>query len=149
MTESEFYIDTNAHLRTRVSELERELDAEQQRRFDGNRIASEEAREELAAVQARAVRMVELMRKLREPDWHLESIREFQRELRALEDAALSDDTALREMLEAARMEEREGCALACTSEYVDALGTGCAEDFAYNNALDHAAEAIRARGAK
>lgn len=37
-----------------------------------------------------AARMAALARKLREPDWHFESIREMQRELCALEDAALS-----------------------------------------------------------
>ena len=38
----------------------------------------------------RAARMAALARKLREPDWHFESIREMQRELCALEDAALA-----------------------------------------------------------
>ena len=33
--------------------------------------------------------MAALMKKLREPDWCLESIREMQRELRMLEEAAL------------------------------------------------------------
>ena len=37
-----------------------------------------------------AARMAALARKLREPDWHFESIREMQRELCALEEAALS-----------------------------------------------------------
>ena len=37
-----------------------------------------------------AARMAALARKLREPDWHLESIREMQRELCALEEAALA-----------------------------------------------------------
>lgn len=37
-----------------------------------------------------AARMATLARKLREPDWHFESIREMQRELYALEDAALA-----------------------------------------------------------
>lgn len=37
-----------------------------------------------------AARMAALARKLREPDWHFESIREMQRELCALEDAALA-----------------------------------------------------------
>lgn len=68
-------------------------------------------RADLAATHARAVRMVELMRKLREPDWHIESVREFQRELNAMDTALLSDDSALREMIKAARGEEREACA--------------------------------------
>lgn len=42
-----------------------------------------------------AARMATLARKLREPDWHLESIREMQRELRMLEESALA--TAQRE----------------------------------------------------
>ena len=37
-----------------------------------------------------AARMATLARKLREPDWCLESIREMQRELRTLEEAALA-----------------------------------------------------------
>lgn len=37
-----------------------------------------------------AARMAALARKLREPDWHFESIREMQRELCALEEAALA-----------------------------------------------------------
>ena len=36
-----------------------------------------------------------------------------------------------------------ERCAAICRDEYVDALGSGCAEDFAYNNALEHASGAI------
>lgn len=37
-----------------------------------------------------AARMAALARKLREPDWHFESIREMQRELCALEEAAIA-----------------------------------------------------------
>ena len=37
-----------------------------------------------------AARMATLAKKLREPDWCLESIREMQRELRTLEEAALA-----------------------------------------------------------
>jgi hypothetical protein len=47
---------------------------------------------------------------------------------------------------EAATATEREACARACEIEYVDAIGSGCSDDVAYNNALEHAAAAIRAR---
>lgn len=60
---------------------------------------------ELTATQARASRMAELMRKLREPEWHFESRRDFQRELNALEQVALDDDTALKAALKQARIE--------------------------------------------
>lgn len=38
-----------------------------------------------------------------------------------------------------------ERCKQACKDEYVDAIETGSPEDFAYNNALDDAANAIEA----
>lgn len=94
-----------------------------------------ELRAEVIRQQARSVRMVGLMRKLREPDWHIESIREFQREMTALENAVMSDDTILREMIEAARVEERE--AIIAKLLEIGALGDG---DFI---------AAIRARSAK
>ena len=58
-------------------------------------------REELAATQARLARIIELDRLMREPDWHIESIREMQKEKNALQDSA--DDTALRDRLRAER----------------------------------------------
>lgn len=145
MTEAEFYVDTNAHLRARVAELERELDAERQRRFDGNRIASEEAREELAAVQAVVRRLQDALScAIEEADgWCDESRGEPCGSVdwcRPLLES--QDDTALREMIEAARAEEREACAQTCedrdmrdnTEESFEALR--CAEE-------------IRARSAK
>lgn len=89
MTEAEGYIDTNAHLRARVAVLEQEL----------------------AAAQARTIRMVELMRTLEDGDWNVELFQE----LCALANAAMSDDAILREMIEAARVEERE--AIFCSVE--------------------------------
>jgi hypothetical protein len=50
---------------------------------------------------------------------------------------------AIREAVEA----EREACATMILDEQVDDLDTGNPEDKAYNMALRHAADAIRARG--
>lgn len=99
--------------------------------------AIRQLRANLAASQARSVRMVELMRKLREPDWHIESIREFQRELAALENAAMSDDSALREMIEA----EREACA-----SILDDNAQNAADDSTVRLVLATNALMIRAR---
>lgn len=41
---------------------------------------------------------------------------------------------------------EREECAKVCEKQYVDAIGSGCEEDFAFNTALEKAAAEIRAR---
>lgn len=97
----------------------------------------------LAASQARPIRMVELMRKLREPDWHFESIREFQRELSALEDAAIGDDTALRERLKA----ERERCAKTCEELDPHADDWSDSEERAESRIAKGCADAIRNLG--
>ena len=56
--------------------------------------------------------------------------------------------SALERFAELVAIAEREECAKVCEGEYVDALNTGCSEDFAYNNACDHCAASIRSRGA-
>lgn len=53
------------------------------------------------------------------------------------------DDTALKALL----AKERKRCRIACENEYVDAIGSGCEEDFAYNNAIDHCVNAISELG--
>jgi len=51
-SESKYQLDKyNAELMREVGNLRAELDAERERRFEGNRIASEERREEVAALQ--------------------------------------------------------------------------------------------------
>ena len=42
---------------------------------------------------------------------------------------------------------EREECARACEAEFVSADETEAPEDYAYNDACEHCAAAIRARG--
>ena len=59
----------------------------------------------------------------------------------AIEALAIKPDASVLKAHDEALIER---CAKACEDEYVDALGSGCDEDFAYNNALDHAAAAIR-----
>lgn len=124
MTEAEGYIDTNAHLRARVAVLEQEL----------------------AAAQARTIRMVELMRTLEDGDWNVELFQE----LCALANAAMSDDAILREMIEAARVEEREVCAALCLAQQnMEVLAHPARLEIAYDTAnvmAQKCAAAIRAR---
>lgn len=49
----------NCKLRARIAELEAELDAERRRRWDGNRVASDEQRAEVLAIKAERDRLRE------------------------------------------------------------------------------------------
>ena len=52
----------------------------------------------------------------------------------------------LHDQIVKAILDEREACAKVCEEEFVDAEETRHPEDFSYNMALEHAAEAIRQR---
>ena len=99
-------VDENIKLRAKVEAMEKQepvawaatdetcriveaLSFNQSRRFDTPLYALPGA-QPAPSVPDIARRMAELNRKLREPDWHFESIREMQRELCALEEAALA-----------------------------------------------------------
>ena len=57
------------------------------------------------------------------------------------------DDLGEDEKLDWAMQMEREACAKVCEAEFVSADETQAPEDYAYNDACKHCADAIRARG--
>lgn len=127
MTESEGYIDTNAHLRARVAVLEQELAAANdyiskwKSLADANAHVAEVVQKraerlaaELAAAQARERLLREALTEIASAKG-FDNIGAWARNRARAELLARSDDTILREMIEAARKGEREAC-LACYS---------------------------------
>lgn len=129
--EADGYLDTNAHLRARVAELEHDL-AEQCRLLGMGSEREARLMAQLAESQARDANLRKALQLC------IGTLEEDGREhtawfaKRAIDLPA--DDTALRQMIEAARREESENAAAVC-----DALATraGTAEE---------CADAIRAR---
>lgn len=122
-------------------ELVAELEAE-------HRAKVAELERELAAAQAREKALRDRLEAIH---WHRPlgtRCSTYQTEIEVMAQNALSiphDDTTLREMIEAAKMEEREGCADACDEQ--SSVGPVCNElDAAHDRAVRLCVQAIRAR---